>query len=81
MATKPYQMMTCTIHESETGGTWWDVELGLLDTATISAQKERLTIWTRISPPFPDHPQPMELAALLHVRDLLTAQIEAMQSL
>jgi hypothetical protein len=52
----------------------------VMDTANVSAQKETLYIRTRVSPPYPNHPQAMVLAALIHVRDLLDAQIQAMQS-
>jgi hypothetical protein len=56
------------------------VHIEASDTMNVSAQKETLSIRTQLSPPFPNHPQAMELAALIRVRDLLDAQIQAMQS-
>jgi hypothetical protein len=56
------------------------VQIEVSDTMNVSAQKETLSIRTQLSPPFPNHPQAMELAALIRVRDLLDAQIQAMQS-
>ena len=56
------------------------VQIEASDTMNVSAQKETLSIRTQLSPPFPNHPQAVELAALIRVRDLLDAQIQAMQS-
>jgi hypothetical protein len=81
MPTKPYQMMR-KISESVVPGqtAMWRLEMDLSDTPNVSAQRERLIIVTQISGPLPTHPQALELAALLHVRSLLSEQIEAMQS-
>ena len=78
--TKPYQMVIHKIHALAADTSQWAVEMELSDTANVSAQRELLSIQTRVSPPFPDHPQALELAALLRVRDLLEQQIQAMQS-
>jgi hypothetical protein len=56
------------------------VQVMAVDTPNVSAQKEILYIRTQLSPPFPNHPQAVELAALLRVRSLIDAQIQAMQS-
>jgi hypothetical protein len=50
------------------------------DTPNLSAQTEMLFVRTQVAAPFPNHPQGAELAALLHVRSLIDAQIQAMQS-
>jgi hypothetical protein len=55
------------------------VQVMAADTPNVSAQKEILYIRTQLSPPFPNHPQAVELAALLRVRDLLDQQIQTMQ--
>ena len=57
-----------------------DVVVEAVDTPDVSAQIETLTIRTRVSPPLPNHPPAVELAALIRARDLLDAQIQAMQS-
>ncbi len=67
------------IFQSPTSKTW-DLWLELSDHGTESLRTEQLIIRTRVSEPLPDHPQGLELAALLHVRDLLTDRIEKMQS-
>lgn len=51
-----------------------------VDTMNLSEQKELLYIRTQVSPPYPDRPQAVVLAALLRVRSLIDAQIQAMQS-
>lgn len=59
----------------------WRYEVELMDTADVSAQKEKLTILTHVGEPFPNHPQGVNLAALRHVRDLLNQEIAALESL
>jgi hypothetical protein len=56
------------------------VQLVAADTPNVSAQREVLYIRTQLSPPYPSHQQAVELAALIRARDLLDAQIQAMQS-
>ena len=56
------------------------VQVMAADTPNVSAQREILYIRTQLSPPYPNHPQAVELAALLRVRSLIDAQIQAMQS-
>jgi hypothetical protein len=46
--------------------------------SSASAQKEILYIRTQLSPPYPNHQEAVELAALIRVRDLLEKQIQAM---
>jgi len=58
----------------------WDLWLELKDHEKESVRKEFLLIQTHISEPLQDHPQAKALKALQHVRDLLTEQIERMQS-
>jgi hypothetical protein len=60
--------------------TEWECHYELADTPNVSAQREWLTIRTRVAPPLPNHPQALELAALLRVRELLDQQIQGMQS-
>jgi hypothetical protein len=55
-------------------------EIELADIANVSAQRERLTILTHVPLPLPDGLQAMQVAALQHVRDLVAAQIVAIQS-
>jgi len=78
--TKPYQIVIHKIHALAADTSQWVIEMELSDTANVSAQGERLSIVTRVSPPFPDHPQALELAALQRVQDLLDQQMKAMQS-
>jgi hypothetical protein len=81
MTNRPYQRQNKTSEMMILGEPpTWRIEMELADTPNVSAQRERLTIVTQVSAPLPDHPQGLELAALRRVRDLLTAQIEAMQS-
>jgi hypothetical protein len=80
MAQGPYQtrlapFLQCLGH-NPTG----TVQLELTDTPNIYAQREVLHVRTQVSPPYPNHPQAVELVALLRVRSLLDAQIQAMQS-
>jgi hypothetical protein len=56
------------------------VQLDLADTLRQDQQKERLSILTRVTGPIPSGPRGLELAVLRRVRDLLTAQIESIQS-
>jgi hypothetical protein len=79
---KPYQL-TQIISETMAveSATVWRVELHLVDTPNVTEQRERLIIQTQVFGPLPDHPHGLELAALKRVRDLLSAQIKAMQSL
>jgi hypothetical protein len=56
------------------------VQIMAVDTPNLSAQKEVLYIRTQVSPPYPHHPQAVELAVLLRVRSLVDLQIQAMQS-
>jgi hypothetical protein len=83
MTAKPYQMVRRVREAISLAGTppLWDCHLELTDTPNISEQKEWLAIRTCVSPPLPNHPQALELAALLRARDLLEQQINAMQSL
>lgn len=72
---KPYEMARQV--KAVQMGNGWRIEMELADTPNVSAQKEHLLLVTHVSGQFPDHPQALHLAALLRVRDLLTAQIEA----
>ena len=56
------------------------VQILAADTPNLSAQREILYIRTQLSPPYPSHPQGVELAILTRARDLIDAQIQAMQS-
>lgn len=59
----------------------WEIELELVsDIAKRFDERETLSIRTRVSPPFPDHPRAMELAALLRAQEILRQQIAAMSS-
>jgi hypothetical protein len=80
MATKPYPRMNLRIGTSSTDMSQLEVEMELSATAIRLERKETLSIRTQVSTPLPDHPQPMELAALLRVHKLLGEQIEAMRS-
>jgi hypothetical protein len=82
MATGPYEIVR-QIHPPSSPAilgdqTTWDVEVEAIDT-TQSGQHERILIRTTVSTPLPDHPQAVELAALLRARSLIDAQIQAMQ--
>lgn len=83
MPQAPYQMFrTISSQDFQSQGqTKWRLEFEMSDTGNVSAQRERLTILTIVSPPLSDHPKALELAALLHVQALLDQQIRAMQSL
>lgn len=86
MATGPFQVMRQIRVDQDSSGlplgqpVRWRVELELQDTADVSRQKDCLAIRTIVAGPLPGHPQAVLLGALQHARDLLTAQIEAMQS-
>jgi hypothetical protein len=82
MVSGPYQIVR-QIHQPSPPAilgdqTTWDVEVEAIDT-TLSGQNERILICTTVSTPLPDHPQAVELAALLRARSLIDAQIQAMQ--
>ena len=67
------------IGQNPEGKTWY-LWMELSDNTSESLQTERLIIRTQVSGPLPDHPKGLELKALLHVRQLLSDRIEAMQS-
>lgn len=74
MATGPYSVVRQVSDQPQ-----WPIPPGqAVDTMNVSAQKERLIVQTLLSPPYPSHPQGLELAALIRARDLLDAQIQAM---
>ena len=85
MATGPYSVVRQVSAQPQ-----WPIPLGqpqahlvqveAVDTMNVSAQEERLIVQTLLSPPYPNHPQGLELEALIRARDLLDAQIQAMQS-
>jgi hypothetical protein len=54
------------------------VQMMAMDTPNVSAQREILYVRTQLAPPFPSHPQAVELAALLRAQDLIGQQIRAM---
>jgi hypothetical protein len=56
------------------------IQIMAADTPNLSAQREVLYIRTQASALLLNHPQGLELAVLLRVRDLLDTQIRVMQS-
>jgi hypothetical protein len=81
MAQGPYQIVVEVQHPERLGPPPQGcVQVTAVDTPNVSAQKEVLYIRTQVSPPYPNHPQAKVLAALIRARDLLDAQIQAMQS-
>jgi hypothetical protein len=77
---KPYRTLEFADTPAPGSVQTWRIQMQLVDTMAISAQRERLVVVTHVSAPLPHHPQTLELAALLRVRELLSAQSEAMQS-
>ena len=81
MAEKPYTMMRqIRVVQIDRPQMEWRYEAELSDIPNVSAQREQLTILTHVPAPLPAGEKGLHLAALRRVRDLLTAQIEAMQS-
>jgi hypothetical protein len=82
MASEPYQFVReiRTPRPDPSQQQAWNCEYELADVVDISAQKEWLSLRTQVSPPFPNHPEAIRLAALIRVRDLLSLQIQAMTS-
>jgi hypothetical protein len=78
--TTPYHVTMAVLTTPTDDQSRWEIHLELVDTRNISAQRETLTIRTQIDAPLSNPSLGLELAALLHVRDLLDAQIQAMQS-
>jgi hypothetical protein len=78
--TKPYQMVRLDGMPIKVDG-GYKIRVELAQTAVVSQCQEHLLIETQVAAPPQSPQQGWELEILRHVRDLLTAQIEATQSL